>query len=452
MSLEKTKQKKTRLRSKKVEQASTMSADAGAHGRKTVTLSPSAIAGGTPTRSTTQVNGGQEERVTVRNIGLDLGKNEVSFCEVREGKVIRRRTVRTIEQIEEVLGPELGHAKVALEACREAWHVHDRLTRLGHHVMLIDTTRVRRLGIGAHGRKNDRLDAECFARAVEDGLIPQAHVLSPQRRVLREKLNARRVLVETRAQYITTIRGIVRARGEKLASCDTDHFRSKLASTSLSDEVRSVIAPIAAVVEVLDLQLSRVESELEQLCAKDDTIAKLTTAPGVNLIVAAVFVSVIDQAKRFANAHKVESYLGLVPREDTTGGSANRTLGAITKCGNPYARAVLVQAAWAILRGRTDDPLREWAKRIAERRGKRIAVVALARRLAGVLWGMWRHDQPYDAQRLAGASASGLKVAASRTDLQARAMKTIELKAKLRARAMRSRDRQTSVLPKEVTE
>jgi transposase len=387
--------------------------------------------------------------VTLRNIGLDIGKKEVALCEIRDGKVVSRRTLRGLHELKDVMSAENGLATVALEACREAWHVHDELTKLGHHVMLIDTTRVKRLGIGQHGRKSDRLDAECFARAVDEGRIPQAHVLSPERRVLREKLNARRVLVETRAKYITTIRGIIRARGEKLADCDTDHFRSKLASSMLSDEVRAVVAPLGTVLEVLDAQLSRVELELEGLCANDKTISTLTTSPGVNLIVAAVFVSVIDQAKRFRNAHKVESYLGLVPREDTTGGNSNRKLGSITKCGNAYARAVLVQAAWSILRGKTDDPLRVWAKRVASRRGKRIAVVALARRLAGILWAMWRDGQTYDSQRLARASSSGLKAAATNIASQIDAMKTIEHKAKLRSRAIRARGRQITP-PKEV--
>ena len=157
----------------------------------------------------------------MRSVGLDLGKKEVSFCEVRDGRVVVRRTARDVSQLDQ-LGPDTPPANVAIEACREAWHVHDVLTANGHNVVLIDTTRVKRLGIGQHGRKNDRIDAEVIARAVEENRIPRAHMLSPERRLLREKLNVRRALIETRASIITTIRGIVRARGEKLAPSDTD--------------------------------------------------------------------------------------------------------------------------------------------------------------------------------------------------------------------------------------
>ena len=91
----------------------------------------------------------------------------------------------------------------------------------------------------------------------------------------------------------------------------------------------------------------------------------------------------------FKKAHQLESYLGLVPSEDSSGGK--RRLGGISKRGNPYMRALLVQSAWCILRLRdTSDPIKAWADSLAERRGKRVAVVAIARRLAGVLWAMWR--------------------------------------------------------------
>jgi transposase len=412
---------------------------ASAYEEVVAVLSPPAFAGGTPTRSETQSNGDPKERTAMRSVGLDLGKREVSYCEVHDGKVIARRTAPSLGALDDLLGPKSPPARVAIEACREAWHVHDVLTNNGHTVLLIDTTRVKRLGVGHHGRKRDSIDAEVFAHAVEQRQIPLAHVLSPHRRELREKLNARRTLVETRACFVTTMRGVVRARGEKLAGCDTEAFRRTLARASLSEGARAAIAPLATVLETLDQQLSRVEVELEQLASQEPTIAQLTTTPGVDIIVASVFVSVVDEAKRFPNAHKLESYLGLVPREDTTGGRDKQKLGSITKCGNAYARAMLVQAAWCILRGRRADPLRSWAHGVERRRGKRIAVVALARRLAGVLWAMWRDGRPYDPARLGNASAQGLERAALETEAAATAMRTIAKKAANRAKRIKAR-------------
>lgn len=256
----------------------------------------------------------------MRSVGVDLGSRELSLCEVAGDDVVVRRTARSLEGLRGILGPGTEQARVAIEACREAWHVHDVLTRWGHDVLLVDTTKSRTLGIGRHGRKNDRIDAEVLARAVECNQVPEAHVLSPHRRELREMLLTRRALVEVRANLITTVRGIVRARGESLGGCDTENFRKKVHHAKLGPATREAIAPIVALLAPLDAQLAHVDAELDKLCAQEPVIAPLTTAPGVGLIVAAAFVSVVDEAKRFRHAHQLQSYLGLVPSEDTTGG------------------------------------------------------------------------------------------------------------------------------------
>jgi len=159
----------------------------------------------------------------------------------------------------------------------------------------------------------------------------------------------------------------------------------------------------------------------------------------VDLIVAATFVSVIDEAARFSNAHHVQSYLGLVPLEATSGGRDKRRLGAITKCGNSYMRSLLVQASWGIMRGCGGDPLRLWASRVADRRGKRIAVVGLARRLAGVLWAMWRHGRAYDPERVGKAATRGLEVEASKLRTEAETMKIATTKAAHRTKKIERR-------------
>ena len=364
----------------------------------------------------------------MRSIGLDLGAREVSFCEVADGKVVARRTAGSLDGLKDLLGPGVLPARVAIEACREAWVVHDTLRDWGHDVLVVDTTRLPQVGIGHHGRKTDRIDAERLARAVERGSIPLAHVLSPHRRQLREQLAVRRALVETRAQYITTIRGLVRARGERLPGSEARCFVPMVQRTSLSAATRALVTPLLVPLETLDVQIAQVDTILETLCAEEPVILRLTTTPGVGLLVAAAFVSVVDDAKRFHNAHQVGSYLGLVPCEDSSGGRTRHRLGAITKHGNSYLRARLVQAAWALLRTSGDDPLRRWAAAVMERRGKRIAIVALARRLAGVLWAMWRDETVYHAAQVGVAIAHGLERQAQSTEVHAAAMRRAALK------------------------
>jgi transposase len=366
----------------------------------------------------------------MRSVGLDLAAREVSMCVVVDGAVVLRRTVSRLDALDDVLGPGCDAARVVIEACREAWHVHDVLTERGHQVLVVDTTRVRQLGIGQHGRKTDRIDAETLARAAEKGSIPLAHVLTPERRRLRELLGVRRALVETRTQYITTIRGLGRGRGVSLPRCESEQFVAKLRRASLLAELEQLVAPLRAALEGIELELGKVEAELERCCAAEPLLTRLTTVPGVGLVVAASFMSVIDEAGRFEHAHQVASYLGLVPSEDTTGG--RRRLGAITKKGNSYLRSLLVQAAWSALRSRGEDPLRRWGKAVQKRRGSRIAVVALARRIAGVLWAMARDATVYEPARVGMASARGLRVQAQELDVQARALERAAAKVRRR--------------------
>jgi transposase len=321
---------------------------------------------------------------------------------------------------------------VAFEACREGWYVAQRLSEWGHEPVMVDTTRVKQLGIGQHGRKNDRIDAEVLATALISGRIPQAHILSPARQELRLELSVRRSLVATRAQYVTSIRGMVRARGGSIPDCKTCDFLDKLRGVALDEQAQRHIEPLRAALEVLTRQIAEMDLRIEELCEQEPVIRRLMTVPCVGSVVAAGFVSVIDEAGRFRNAHQVESYLGLVPSEDSTGG--RRRLGAISKAGNPYLRSLLVEASWTLLRKKDSDPLARWARQLARRRGPRIAVVALARRLAGVLWAVWRDDTVYDPQRVGLKSAEGVSRHAQEREFQAQALRAAADKAAKRIR------------------
>jgi transposase len=374
-----------------------------------------------PTRSTGAKSNGAKGRSTMRMVALDLGKKAIAYCEVKDNAVVRRTTVGSLETLEPLLGPEQPAARVAIEACREAWFVHRKLTEWGNEVLLVDTTRCKEIGIGNHRRKNDRIDAEVLARAVERGGIPLAHLLSPHRQELRRQLSVRRALIETRTQYVTTIRGIGREYGLPLPSCDAEDFAARLRRKPLPTELAAIVNPLVTLLETLEVQLFTVEQRLSALSAQEPIIAQLTSTPGVGRIVAASFVSVIDDAHRFRNAHQVESYVGLVPSEDSSGGK--RRIGAISKKGNSYLRALLVQSAWIILRSPNRvDPLHQWAQATAQRRGKRIAVVAVARKLAGLLWAMWRDGTVYDVDLTATSGARGLRAAAQATEQRATAL------------------------------
>jgi transposase len=370
----------------------------------------------------------------MRSVGLDLGARHIAFCEVKDGKVVRKGSVRRLSELEVMLGPETEPARVAFEACREGWYVHDKLKEWGHEPLMVDTTRVRRIGIGQHGRKNDAIDAEVIALAVDRGGLPLSHVLSPARRALRAKLSVRGELVDMRARQVTLIRGLARSAGTPIRSSATTNFLAHVAEAPLDAATRKLIAPLVATLATAEEQIASVDAELAKMVGGDSMTTICATAPGVGIIVAASYVSVIDEAKRFPNGDAVASYLGLAPSEATTGGPLNRRLGGITKQGNTHARAMLVQAAWQIMRAADpDDPLRKWATQVASRRGKKVAAIALARKLAGLLWAMCRDGTVYDPATVARESARGLRESAQQRELIAEAMTRVAQKCARRS-------------------
>ncbi len=187
-----------------------------------------------------------------------------------------------------------------------------------------------------------------------------------------------------------------------------------------------------------------VDTALEQRCAKDDTIMRLATAPGVGFVLAATFVSVIDDAHRFRSAAQVRSFLGLVPSEKSSGD--RRALGHITRAGNPYVRCLLTQAAQVILSKRfsikqPDDAIQIWGQSLLAKIGRPKTVIAIARRLAGVLWAMWKKRTVYEPVLAAEASRRGVEMDAETRRALADKLDAAKKKLRLRAGATAKRAR-----------
>jgi transposase len=182
----------------------------------------------------------------------------------------------------------------------------------------------------------------------------------------------------------------------------------KRRSTATPEQIRKLWTELAAsvpphverqlrVIETLDAQILEADKEVRQLVKTSEVCIRMMTAPGVGPLTALRFVATLDEVKRFATAHDVQAYLGLTPGEDSSSTRTRRT--HLTKAGSPQMRWLLVQAAWTAQRCATTDPMVLWTNQVAERRGKRIAAVALARKLAGVLFAMWRDGTTYTAKR-----------------------------------------------------
>lgn len=189
----------------------------------------------------------------------------------------------------------------------------------------------------------------------------------------------RDALVRTRTGYIAVIRSLLRQHGYRVPSGRAEAFIVRVRALPLPERLLSEIAPLLARMRHVNQQVAYSDTRIEALTTTDPRVRLLRTVPSVGPVTAAAFVAALDEVTRFRGAHEVEAYLGLVPRELSSGERQHR--GRITKAGPSRVRRLLVQAAVSILRlrdPRTGD-LREWAMAIAARRGKKIAVVALAR-------------------------------------------------------------------------
>ena len=200
----------------------------------------------------------------------------------------------------------------------------------------------------------------------------------------------RDALVKTRAKYISLIRSILRREGYRVPDCNVVVFEKRVDELRIPKTLHSEVEPLFLVMRGIDEQIKQTTERLREQTDNNQVTKRFCTAPGIGPITASTFLAVIDDVNRFASAPKVTSYLGIVPQEFSS--SEKRFRGRITKAGNSRLRWLLVEAAWSIVahpRPETEY-LRAWYSRIMLRRGKKIAVVALARKLAGILYAMWR--------------------------------------------------------------
>jgi transposase len=267
----------------------------------------------------------------------------------------------------------------------------------GHEVRVVPATLVKTLGEGARRTKNDRRDAQVLSEVSCRIDLPSVHVPSKRSREWKTICGMRDVLVSSRRALINNVRGWMRTQGLRIARGETSTFAKRV----------RVLEPPAFVeaqlicIDTLTEQIKVATNNIKELAQTDPVCQRLMTVPGVGPITSVRFVAAVDDAGRFPSAHRVESYLGLVPGESSS--SERQQMLSITKAGPRALRWVLVQAAWSLRHSRCPEalPLRSWAAEIEKRRGTRIATVALARKLAGILFALWRDATTYEPTRAA---------------------------------------------------
>ena len=261
--------------------------------------------------------------------------------------------------------------------------------------------------------KTDRRDALALAEACLLGAYRPAHRLSDPQRQVRGRLAVRDALVRTRTRYISLSRALLRQHGYRIPSGSAEGFLARVRALALPGHLRSLIAPLLAVMRHLNHQLAYSDEVIDHISTEDARVQRLRTVPSIGPVTAAAFVAAIDDVGRFRHAYHLEAYLGLVPKRVQLGRDPAARPDHQGGLGPP-ALATHFQAAVSILRRRPPEaaPLWTWALRIAARRGKQIAVVALARRVAGILYALLRDGSVFTAhgprhRRAAGSLCPG---------------------------------------------
>jgi transposase len=330
---------------------------------------------------------------------IDLHKKESQIRIVTEsGEMIDRRIATTRDRLTHVFWgrPKM---RILIEASTESEWVAQHLEQMGHEIIVADPNYTPMYGHRSRRIKTDRRDVAALAEACRQGMYHVAHRRSTPQHVVQCQLNVRREMTRARTRAISLARAMTRAEGFRIRSGQTETFLTRLTAIDLSASLKDTLSPLRSLIEILDDEIANADERFAALVATDVTVKRLTTLPGIGPITASAFVAALDTASRFQRAGQVTSYLGLVPQEHSSGEKQCR--GRVLRSAHPDVQALLVQAAWRVWRG--SDPRTEafgaWAHAIAHRRGKRVAIVALARRLARTLFAMWRDQADYQSTR-----------------------------------------------------
>jgi len=333
-------------------------------------------------------------------IDLHMRYSQIRIVDA-EGQVLVDRRVPTIrERLVEVFAGQ-GPMRILLESSTESEWVAHTLEGAGHEVIVADPNYAPMYGEIRRKVKTDRRDVAALAEANRRGWFRATHRRSAAQRALQQLLRSRRQLVQMRSGTVSLMRTLLRQSGYRVGSGTPARLPARVAALELPAPLAATLAPLGRTVEAVTTEIATIDERLATAAAADPVVERLQTVPGVGLIVALTFRTFVDDVSRFGDAGQVSAAIGLVPREDSS--AERRHRGHITKAGPGELRSLLVQASWACWRSAASGTLRAWVDRLASRRGKRIAVVALARRLSRIMFALWRDGTRFRAATVAGA-------------------------------------------------
>ena len=342
-------------------------------------------------------------------VGIDIGKNSFHIVGLDNRGAIVLRQKWSRGQVEARLA-NMQPCLIGMEACVGAHHLSRKLQVLGHDARLMPAKYVRPY---SKGQKNDFRDAEAIAEAVQRPTMKFVATKSVDQLDLQALHRVRERLVSQRTGVINQIRAFLLERGVAVRQ-GFRFLRAELPSILakrtdvLSPRMSHILEELAGDWRRLDERIEHLSSEIEGLARQDQGCTRLTSVPGIGPIIASATVAAIGTGDAFSKGRDFGAWLGLVPRQISTG---DRTiLGSISKRGNRYLRALFVQAAWVVLvkvgpKQWERYGLKSWIEAAKKRLHHNVLAIALANKLARIAWAVLNKGRAFECMKAYAVAA-----------------------------------------------
>jgi transposase len=334
--------------------------------------------------------------------GVDFHSRQqfIMWCDTHDGEIHERQlTHKSLDDVRSFYAQFSGEVIVGIEASGYSEWFETMLQELGYQVWIGNATEIRRRARSR--QKTDRRDAQLLLDLLLKGEFPRISRPSRESLEVLRRLRYRHRLVQLRTAMRNSLQALALGSGVVLkAKLRTKQGRQKLGELPLSPALSCQRVDWSELIAQVEERIARVERELAELAAGDERVRRLRTHPGIGLLTGLALVHTLCPVSRFANSRKVTAYVGLEPREHSSG--ERRRMGRISKAGSRVLRFLLVEAGNSAVR--SDEALRRLYYRVQHRRDRARAKVAVARHVLVHAYVMLREEIDYAEFRLRGAS------------------------------------------------
>lgn len=342
----------------------------------------------------------------ITSVGIDLAKNVFQVHGVDErGKAVLKKQLRRDQMA--TFFVNLPPCLIGMEACSSAHHWARKLQGMGHTVRLMAPQFVKPY---VKSNKNDAADAEAICEAVGRPNMRFVPVKNVEQQAVLALHRVRQGFVKARTAQANQIRGLLGEFGMIIPQ-GIGYIASRVpdliedASNELPGTFRLLVQRLLDHLKELDRQVDELEAQILAWHRSSELSCKLAQVPGIGPITASALVASIGDAKNFDNGRQVGAWLGLVPRQHSSGGKSN--LLGMSKRGDTYLRTLLIHGARSVIyRAGQRTESCQWINGVVNRRNKNVAAVALANKNARIVWALLAHDRHYQAGYVRGVAAS----------------------------------------------